>query len=50
VGAWPVEQKKGADRGIDGKTLLRDDPKASTAEQIIIQVKDTWAAGGPAWP
>ena len=39
VGARPVEQKKGADHGIDGKILFRDDPKASKAEQIIIQVK-----------
>ena len=35
----PVEQKKGADHGIDGKILFRDDPKASKAEQVIIQVK-----------
>ncbi len=39
VGARPVEQKKGADRGIDGKILFRDDPKAARPEQIIIQVK-----------
>jgi len=39
VGARPVEQKKGADRGIDGKILFRDDPKAGRPEQIIIQVK-----------
>ena len=39
VGARPVEQRKGADHGIDGKILFRDDPKASKAEQIIIQVK-----------
>jgi DNA modification methylase len=39
VGARPVEQKKGADHGIDGKILFRDDLKASKAEQIIIQVK-----------
>jgi hypothetical protein len=35
----PVEQKKGADHGIDGKILFRDDPKAARPEQIIIQVK-----------
>ena len=29
VGARPVEQKKGADHGIDGKILFRDDPKAA---------------------
>jgi len=39
VGARPVEQKKGADRGIDGKILFRDDPRAARPEQIIIQVK-----------
>ena len=39
VGARPVEQKKGADHGIDGKILFRDEPKAAKAEQIIIQVK-----------
>lgn len=39
VGARPVEQKKRADHGIDGKILFRDDPKAVKPEQIIIQVK-----------
>ncbi|HVM49588.1 MAG TPA: DNA methyltransferase [Candidatus Acidoferrum sp.] len=39
VGARPVEQKKGADHGIDGKILFRDDPRAPRPEQIIIQVK-----------
>lgn len=39
VGARPEEQKKGADRGIDGKILFRDDPKATKPEQVIIQVK-----------
>jgi hypothetical protein len=39
VGTRPVEQKKGADHGIDGKILFRDDPKAAKPEQIIIQVK-----------
>jgi DNA modification methylase len=39
VGARPVEQKKGADHGVDGKILFRDDPKAAKPEQIIIQVK-----------
>lgn len=39
VGARPEEQKKGADHGIDGKILFRDDPKAARPEQIIIQVK-----------
>ena len=39
VDARPEEQKKGADHGIDGKILFRDDPKAARPEQIIIQVK-----------
>jgi len=39
VGARPEEQKKGADRGIDGKILFRDDPRATKPEQVIIQVK-----------
>jgi len=39
VGARPVEQKKGADHGIDGKILFRDDPREARPEQIIIQVK-----------
>ena len=39
VGARPVEQKKGADHGIDGKILFRDDPRAAKPEQIVIQVK-----------
>jgi len=39
VGARPEEQKKGADHGIDGKILFRDDPKSTKLEQLIIQVK-----------
>jgi site-specific DNA-methyltransferase (adenine-specific) len=39
VGARPEEQKKGADHGIDGKILFRDDSKSTKPEQIIIQVK-----------
>jgi len=39
VDARPVEQKKGADHGIAGKILFRDDPAAAQPEQIIIQVK-----------
>ena len=39
VGARPVEQKKGADHGIDGKILFRDDLTVAKPEQIIIQVK-----------
>ena len=39
VGARPVEQKKGADHGVDGKILFRDDLTVAKPEQIIIQVK-----------
>jgi DNA modification methylase len=39
VSARPVEQKKGADHGIDGKILFRDDLTAAKPEQIILQVK-----------
>ena len=39
MGARPVGQKKGADHGIDGKILFRDDPQAAKPEQIVIQVK-----------
>jgi site-specific DNA-methyltransferase (adenine-specific) len=39
VSARPVEQKKGADHGIDGKILFRDDLGAARPDQIILQVK-----------
>ena len=38
VGARPHEEKKGADKGIDGRLYFRDDPKAP-AKQVIISVK-----------
>jgi len=38
VGARPTEQKKGADRGIDGRLYFHDDPKGGT-KQIIFSVK-----------
>lgn len=38
VGARPVEQKKGADEGIDGRLYFHDDPKGKT-KQIIFSVK-----------
>jgi DNA modification methylase len=38
VGARPVEQKKGADKGIDGRLYFHDDPKGKT-KQIIFSVK-----------
>lgn len=41
VGARPVEQKKGADKGIDGRLYFHDEAKGNT-KQVIISVK----AGG----
>ena len=41
VGARPAEQKKGADRGIDGRLYFHDD-QGSGAKQILFSVK----AGG----
>jgi hypothetical protein len=38
VGARPHEEKKGADKGIDGRLYFRDDPKAP-AKQVLISVK-----------
>ena len=38
VGARPVEQKKGADKGIDGKLFFHDDNSGET-KQIIFSVK-----------
>lgn len=38
VGARPVEQKKGADKGIDGRIYFHDDPRGKT-KQIILSVK-----------
>ncbi len=38
VGARPVEQKKGADRGIDGRIVFQGD-KAGVFESVILSVK-----------
>ncbi len=38
VGARPVEQKKGADKGIDGRLLFHDDNSGRT-RQVIFSVK-----------
>jgi adenine specific DNA methylase Mod len=38
VGARPVEQKKGADKGIDGRIYFHDDNSGKT-KQIVISVK-----------
>ncbi len=42
VGARPVEQKKGADKGIDGRIYFHDEGEGKDTKQIIISVK----AGG----
>ncbi|MGH7556952.1 MAG: DNA methyltransferase [Gemmatimonadota bacterium] len=39
VGARPVEQKKGADRGIDGRLYFHDEQERSKTKQIILSVK-----------
>ncbi len=41
VGARPIEQKKGADKGIDGRLYFHDEAKGKT-KQVILSVK----AGG----
>ncbi len=39
VGARPAEEKRGADRGIDGRIYFHDDPKGRETKQIILSVK-----------
>ena len=39
VGARPVEQKKGADKGIDGRLYFHDDMAGAKTKQIIFSVK-----------
>ena len=39
VGARPVEQKKGADRGIDGRLYFHDEGSKGRTKQIILSVK-----------
>ena len=39
VGARPVEEKKGADQGIDGRLFIHDEPTGGKTKQIIFQVK-----------
>ncbi len=39
VGARPVEQKKGADQGIDGRLYFHDDAAGAKTKQIIFSVK-----------
>lgn len=39
LGARPVEEKKGADRGIDGRIYFHDEPTGGKTKQVIISVK-----------
>jgi DNA modification methylase len=39
VGARPVEQKKGADRGIDGRLYFHDEGAGGKTKQIVLSVK-----------
>ena len=39
VGARPIEQKKGADKGIDGRLYFHDEPEKGKTKQIIFSVK-----------
>ncbi len=39
VGARPTEQKKGADKGIDGRLYFHDEGRGSKTKQIILSVK-----------
>jgi DNA modification methylase len=42
VGARPVEQKKGADKGIDGRIYFHDEGRGGKTKQVVLSVK----AGG----
>jgi DNA modification methylase len=39
VGARPVEQKKGSDKGIDGRIYFHDEGEGAKTKQVILQVK-----------
>jgi len=39
VGARPVEQKKGADKGIDGRLYFHDEAAGAKTKQVIFSVK-----------
>ena len=39
LGASPLEQKKGSDRGIDGRIYFVDDAQTGNANQVIFSVK-----------
>ncbi len=43
VGARPAEEKKGADKGIDGRLYFHDEPEGGKTKQVIFSVK----AGNP---
>ncbi len=39
VGARPAEQKKGADKGIDGRVFFHDEPESGKTKQVVLSVK-----------
>lgn len=39
VGARPTEEKKGADKGIDGRLYFHDEPDGGKTKQVIFSVK-----------
>ena len=39
AGARPTEQKKGADKGIDGRIFFHDEATAGKTKQVILSVK-----------
>ncbi|MEX0704847.1 MAG: DNA methyltransferase [Planctomycetales bacterium] len=39
LGGRPAEQKKGADKGIDGRLFFDDNPAKGTTQQVVISVK-----------
>ena len=39
VGARPTDEKKGADRGIDGRLFFHDEPVGGETKEIILSVK-----------
>lgn len=39
VGARPVEQKKGADTGIDGRLFFHDEAEGGKTKQVVLSVK-----------
>jgi len=39
LGARPVEEKKGADKGIDGRLYFHDETKGGKTKQIVFSVK-----------